>query len=99
LEDEDEEEESAIHFDDHESDPENSFVYGENAESKQHQSDTGFDGHVGEDVEGLAEPPVLAHVSLLGYGDWFAAVCMIVQFHDTFKPIGTSVGGWMSEVC
>jgi hypothetical protein len=77
LEDEDEEEESAVQFDDHKRDPEDALVYGENAESKQHQRDAGFDGHVGEDVEGFAKPPVLAHVSWARRQDWSA-----VNAHD-----------------
>jgi hypothetical protein len=42
-------------------------VYREHTKSKQHEGDAGFDGHVGEDVERFAEPPVLAHVSLVRY--------------------------------
>jgi hypothetical protein len=34
-----------------------------NTESEQHESDAGFDGHVGEDVEWLAEPPILTQTS------------------------------------
>ena len=57
------EEESAVQLDDHNRDSEGALVDGGNAESKQHESDTGFDCHVGEDVEWLAKPPVLSHKS------------------------------------
>lgn len=67
LKDEDEEKESAVQFDNDKSDPQDAFVYREHTKSKQHEGDAGFDGHVGEDVERFAEPPVLAHVSLVRY--------------------------------
>ena len=63
LEDEDEEEESAVNFDDHDRDPEDAFVGGRNTESKQHESDASFDCHIGEDVEWLAKPPILIQTS------------------------------------
>jgi len=79
LEDEDEEEERAVHLNDHKRDPEDSFVDGENTESEQHQSDAGFDRHIAEDIEWFTEPPVLGVLAEYNPRIHMLSMCMTVD--------------------
>lgn len=59
LEDKDEEEESTVKLGDDKSDPQDVFVSAPDTKSEEHQGDACFDGHVRQDVNWFAQPPVL----------------------------------------
>jgi hypothetical protein len=63
LEQEDEKEHGAVNFRDDEDTPHDGLVNLVDAEAQQHDTDTEFDKHVAEQVEGLAKPPELDTVS------------------------------------
>lgn len=63
MQDEEEEEEGTIDLDDDDYCPDDDLVCSCYGDADQHNADAEFEGHVGEDVDGLACPPPLEHVS------------------------------------
>lgn len=63
MEDEQEEEEGAEDFRDHNVHPDDDSMSFDDGQAEKHNSDACFDGHVGNHVDWLATPPPLIGVS------------------------------------